>query len=259
MKKLYAAAAFVAAMLGLAGEAQAGPPFLTDDPQPVDYGHYEIYLFSTRGGSGTGNTIVGPAIEFNAGILPNVQFHVAAPYTNIWPNGGPFVGGYGDTEVGLKYRFIQETPQSPQVGIFPMAELATGNAPSGLGNGVTWYRLPLWVQKSWGPWTTYGGGGWALNSAPGARNYPFGGWLIQRDLSSKFTLGAEVFTQGSSGVGSSAFTVYNVGGYYNPTPQFSVLFSIGHSFIGAQQAISYFGFYYTFPRASGKPEPQPSP
>ena len=27
--------------------AQAGPPFMTDDPEPVDYQHYEFYTFST--------------------------------------------------------------------------------------------------------------------------------------------------------------------------------------------------------------------
>jgi len=26
-----------------AGEASAGPPFRTDDPVPVAYGHYELY------------------------------------------------------------------------------------------------------------------------------------------------------------------------------------------------------------------------
>ena len=29
----------------------------------------------------------------------------------------------------------------------------------GLGNGRAWCKIPLWIQKSWGPWTTYGGGG----------------------------------------------------------------------------------------------------
>lgn len=30
----------------------AGPPFQTDDPEPVDVGHYEFYIFSgARGAS----------------------------------------------------------------------------------------------------------------------------------------------------------------------------------------------------------------
>ena len=34
-------------MLALAATAFAGPPFLTDDPEPVPYKHWELYLFST--------------------------------------------------------------------------------------------------------------------------------------------------------------------------------------------------------------------
>jgi len=181
----------------------AGPPFFTDDPQPVDFSHYETYLFATGDRSDGATTKNGPAIEFNAGVLKNVQFHVVAPYTAVTGNGIPTASGYGDTEVGVKFRFVQETASRPQIGIFPMAELASGNAAKGLGNGRTWYRLPVWIQKSWGPWTTYGGGGVALNGAPGMQNYGFGGWLIQRDLSPKLTLGGELFTQGASAAGGS--------------------------------------------------------
>ncbi len=34
-----------------------------------------------------------------------------------------------------------ETRNRPHIGIFPMAELATGNAARNLGDGHTWYRL----------------------------------------------------------------------------------------------------------------------
>ena len=39
--------------------------------------------------------------------------------------------------------------------------------------------LPLWLQKSWGPWTTYGGGGFGFNTARGGRNWAFLGWQAQ--------------------------------------------------------------------------------
>jgi hypothetical protein len=29
------------------GIANAGPPFRTDDPEPVEFGHYEFYTFYT--------------------------------------------------------------------------------------------------------------------------------------------------------------------------------------------------------------------
>ena len=31
--------------------AQAGPPFQTDDPTPVDLGHYEFYVFGAADGT----------------------------------------------------------------------------------------------------------------------------------------------------------------------------------------------------------------
>ena len=49
----------------------------------------------------------------------------------------------------------------PQVGIFPLLEVPTA-AQEGLGNGHATAFLPLWLQKSWGKWTVYGGGGYGI-------------------------------------------------------------------------------------------------
>jgi len=231
--------------------ASAGPPFLTDDPAPVDLGHFETYVFSQWDNSpGTASNVTGPAVEFNWGFLPNLQFHVVAPFENATTPGMPNAFGFGDMEVGVKYRLVQETTGRPQIGIFPMAEVATGDANRNLGNGQTWYRLPVWIQKSYddGKWTIDTGGGAALNDAPGQRNYGFGGFLVQRSLGSGLTLGAEVYTQGATAVGSTATTFYNVGGYINPSDQFSILLSVGHSVAGQNHAIGYVGLYYTFRR-----------
>jgi hypothetical protein len=59
------------------------------------------------------------------------------------PNHGATSTGLGDIELGIKYRFVNLDDGGLQVGIFPMAELASGSARRGLGNGRTWYRLPL--------------------------------------------------------------------------------------------------------------------
>ena len=186
----------------------AGPPFLTDDPEPVDLNNWEFYVFGQGDRSDLGNAVSGPAIEINYGIAPYTQIHLVAPVANESAPGQGWTSGYGDTEVGIKYRFVDETDSSPQIGIFPMAEFAT--ASRGLGNGRTWYRLPLWIQKSWGPWTSYGGGGEALNSAPGQRNYPFGGCVLQRTLGKSLALGGELFSQGAISVGARGTTRWRI-------------------------------------------------
>lgn len=227
--------------------ALAGSPYLTDDPETLDYKHQEVYLFSTVDKTIDSDTIQGPAIEYNYGALPDFQLHVMAPLEYYSPPQEDLSNyGIGDTEVGVKYRFITETDDRPQVGVFPVLELPSGDTDRGLGNGRTWYKLPLWIQKNWGDWTIDGGGGYALNNSPGTRNYGFGGLLVQREINEHLSLGGEIFSQDSSDVGERGFTLFNVGGIYNFTSDFSLLFSIGHSFTGQNNAVAYLGLYLTW-------------
>ena len=121
----------------------------------------------------------------------------------IFPSDGPRAFGLGDIELGIKYRFVQEGKHRPMVGTFVMFEMPSGNAGKGLGVGKTWYKVPVWVQKSFGPWTTYGGGGVTVVPQTGYRNYPFAGWLVQRDIGKRWTLGSEVFYHGPEGIATA--------------------------------------------------------
>ncbi len=135
-------------VLLLAGTASPGPPFLTDDPEPVEFKHWEASLFSTVNATPKQTDATGPAFEFNVGALPNLQIHLVEPMAFASPTDAPRVYGVGDIEFGVKYRFIQETDHLPMVGVFPMLEIPTGDSDRGLGNGQAWWRLPLWLQKS---------------------------------------------------------------------------------------------------------------
>ena len=109
----------LALLLGLSSVASvhAGPPFLTDDPAPVDDQHNEFYVFSTLDHSDGSNAVQGPAIEYNRGIATNTQFHVVLPFSYFSPATGGSAFGFGDIEVGIKYRFVDETRDLPQIGI----------------------------------------------------------------------------------------------------------------------------------------------
>ena len=236
---------FLTVVLAFMETAFAGPPFLTDDPEPVPFKHWEAYLFSAVDDKSKQTDATGPAFEFNVGALPNLQVHLVIPVAYASPADGPRAYGLGDIEFGVKYRFIQETDRWPQVGIFPLLEIPAGDADRGLGNGKVWGKLPLWLQKSWGPWTTYGGGGYAINSAPEARDYLFGGWLLQHNFGEKLTLGGEIFAQGKSSDDIRSFLVLNLGGYFKITPNLQLLFSGGHTLAGGRHTIGYLGLYYT--------------
>lgn len=173
----------------------AGPPFRTDDPVPVGYQHSEIYLFSTGTQEADGTNGLGPAVEFNYGPLPDIMLHIVIPmaYNAIESETSHF--GYADTEVGIKYRFVHETDGHPMIGIFPLVEFPTGDQDQGLGNGRAQYFFPIWLQKNFGKWTTYGGGGYWINPGQGNKNYWFSGILCQYSFSNSFYLGGEIFYQ----------------------------------------------------------------
>jgi hypothetical protein len=237
----------------LAESTFAGPPFLTDDPEPVPFKNWEFYLFSTVDATPENTSATGPAFELNVGALPDLQLHMVIPIAYASPEGEPSAYGLGDMELGLKYRFIQETDSQPMVGVFPMLEIPTGDADRGLGNGKAWGKLPVWLQKSWEPWTTYGGGGYAINPASAARNYFFGGWFLQREFGESLTLGGEVFAQGRSSNDGRSFALFNLGGFFKITPDFNLLFSGGHTFAGGRHAVGYLGFYWTGGFGNGSP------
>jgi len=202
-----------------------------------------------------GTTAVnGPALELNNGVAPNTQLHLIVPYFYLSADGA-HASGLGDTEFGVKYRFVSEEGSRPEIGIFPLAELPTGDDSKGLSNGKTFFKLPVWLEKNWGPWMSYGGAGYTVNSAPGQRNYYYGGLLVQRTLCPKLTLGGEMFFQGAqlasddavgTVAGARSSGIANFGGSYNFTPDFSLLFTAGRSFQGEGHHVLYLGLYRTW-------------
>jgi hypothetical protein len=219
---------FFAAWLGLAAPALAGPPYLTDDPEPVELGHWEVYGFSF-GANGHGDTTgLGPALEMNYGAAPGLQLHVIGGFAYDDPD-GHFRMGVGDTELGAKLRFVDPGKDDwyPQIGIFPLVSIPTGNARRGLGSGEWQEFLPLWLQKDWGDWTSYGGGGYWINPGPGNRNYWFMGWLLQRKITEALTVGGELFHQTANVAGGRASSGFNLGGQVDFTEHDHLLFSAG--------------------------------
>src|SRR5579859_1098227 len=57
-----------------------GPPFQVDDPVPVDFRHYEFYIFGATDGTPAEMDYAGPAFEFNWGAVPRVQVHAVLPW-----------------------------------------------------------------------------------------------------------------------------------------------------------------------------------
>jgi hypothetical protein len=54
----------------------AGPPFVTDDPEPVDYQKWEVNYALTGSHNQAGTGAFLPQVDMNYGIAEGVQFHM---------------------------------------------------------------------------------------------------------------------------------------------------------------------------------------
>jgi hypothetical protein len=242
---------FGALLLALAAArpAQAGAPFQTDDPGVVALGHSEIIAFYQQTLSAVGRSGVLPALEFHYGPARSLELDVAVGLAFAIPPGEDVRRGYGDTMLGVKYAFLDETDTRPAVGFVPKLALATGNADRGLGNGGYALFLPIWLQKKWGNLQAYGGGGYWLNHGANNRNYSFVGAQAQYTFSEHWVVGAEVFHTTPQTLDQRASTGFNAGGFYVIDAHAQWLVSLGKGVQNAAQTnrvSSYLGYQLNY-------------
>ncbi len=233
MLRLLAAVALI-----LPTAAFAGPPFMTDDPEPTETGHWEIYgpLLEIEGrgedfGGATG-------VEINYGAAPDLQITAGLPIGFEHDNAG-WRWGAGDVELSAKYRFFHDDA-GLSVAVFPGLTLPT--ASNGMGNGRVTALLPVWLQKDSGDWSLFGGGGYAINPGAGNRDYWTGGVAVTRQMDDRLLLGVEADRQGPDGIGTRAATSLGVGGIYQLKAPFRILASGGPTFVDGGGAAGFHAF-----------------
>jgi hypothetical protein len=235
----------IAVLACLSASAWAGPPYITDDPEPVEYKHWEVYLATQHEVVHDGASGTVPHLEINYGPLPNLQLHVIAPLAYARPSGGPTAFGPGDLELGAKFRFVQEGERVPMLGTFPLIEVPTGNASKSLGTGKLHAFLPLWLQKTMGAWSGYGGGGYWINPGAGNRNYWFAGWQAQRRFAELLAVGAEIFYTTADRAGANGNLRFNVGAIVDFSGNHHLLLSAGRSIAGDTRLLGYLAYQLT--------------
>ena len=179
-----------AVLIGLAQPALAGPPYVSDDPEPTDYQHYEIYTFSD--GTAVRGGLSGEAgIDVNYGAAPNLQLTATVPEGFGTEIPGSTAVGLGNIELAAKYRFLRQDTFGWDVSVFPRVFLPSSSG--AVGDTDASLLLPVWVQKDWGGgWSTFGGGGCVL-STHSSQDFCLAGLVVTRQILPKLQLGVELF------------------------------------------------------------------
>lgn len=208
--------------------AWAGPPFVTDDPEPLEPQHWEInYAVSKSWRQGEASAAI-PSIDINYGAAPNLQLHIQPRFSYERTITDTHFG-IDDTEVGIKYRFmnIQKDSFSFMAGTYPMLQLPTGDTKLGPNRGKVQSFLPLWVQVKTDKWTTYGGMGYRINPGADNKNSLFLGATALYQVTHDLQLGGEVFHESPNTVDGLDSTGFNLGGSYALIHDYNLLFAAG--------------------------------
>jgi hypothetical protein len=139
---MFRAGTIIVVILTLGRPAVAGPPYVSDDPQPTDYKHFEIYTF----GSGTaarGGTSGAAGIDFNYGAAPDLQVTATLPAGFDSPVGGKTSVAPSNIELAAKYRFLHQDSFGWDVAVFPRVFLPSGS--NTVGDNRVSLLLPIWV------------------------------------------------------------------------------------------------------------------
>jgi hypothetical protein len=222
--------------VGLAGRASAGPPYITDDPEPTDYSHFETYVFAS--GTATRDGTNGAAgIDCSYGASPDLQLTAVAPIAYDSPRLGPSASGLGNIELAAKYRIAHQESFGWDVSIFPRWFLPSGSRNVAAQHDT--YLLPIWVEKKWGRWSTFGGGGYFINRGGDSRDFNLFGWALTHQILPNLQIGAEIYHRSADTRGGLAATGLNTGIRYDLNDHYHLLGSIGPGIQNASETNSH--------------------
>lgn len=233
MRAVFAAAAMLA--LAAAWPAQAGPPYVTDDPQPADRGRWEIYNFAT-GANEAGSTAGEAGLDFNYGAAKDLQLTLVIPGAFEHDADGTHLG-MGVVEMAAKLKVAHQDGLGLDVAVFPRVFLPT--APVRFASPHANLLLPVWAGRDLGKWSVFGGGGYQINPGAGNRDFWISGLAVTRSLSERLNLGAEVYHRTRDGDDARDFTGLNLGVIYKLTDHWSLLASGGPGVQNARERGRY--------------------
>ena len=216
--------------------AFAGPPYVTDDPEPTDLGRYEIYAFAggsaAQGGSGGAG-----GIDFNYGAAENLQLTAVLPLAWDQPKVGNASASLGNIELAAKYKFLHQDDIGVDVAFFPRIFLPAGSP--AVGERHVSLLLPIWIGRSWDSWSTFGGGGCVLNRGGDGQNFCQMGWVVTNQVTPHLQLGAEAYHQSADTIGGRASTGIGLGAIYDLNENLHLLASAGPGIQNADETGRY--------------------
>jgi hypothetical protein len=164
------------------------------------------------------------------------------------PRGGPTVTGFGDIELAAKYKFLHQDQFGVDVAVFPRLFLPT-NSNAALGSKHPSLFIPLFVQKDWGDWSVFGGGGCVINRGGESQDFCKMGVVAARRIAPNVQLGVEFYHQTPDQKGQKQSSGVGLGAIYDLSEHYHLMASAGPGVQNAaatNQASWYVALLFTY-------------
>ncbi len=132
--------------------ALAGPPLEIDDPGILDPGQWEIITAATMTSTNAGDVYEAPVLDVSYGVAKQVQVSAAFPYVFADPDDGSSESDFGNLEIGLKWRFVDEENLLIAVAPLYVFGVSASRAQRGIGNETDVFGLPFLLETNFGDW-----------------------------------------------------------------------------------------------------------
>ncbi len=211
--------------------AQAGPPFLSNDPGTPGNANWEINLGSMQTVARGTSAYQVPQIDLNFGIGDRIQLTYEIPYMFQESSGQTAQTGWGNAYPGIKWRFLDQGEDGLQMSLFPQAEMNGSDhaRQAGIAADGPRYLLPVEMSRKVGPLDLDVEVGYYLpGNGPKER---IAGLVAGRPVNERLELDAEIYDDHAFAAPLHTTTL-DVGGRYRFSPSFIALFMAGRSVNG---------------------------
>jgi hypothetical protein len=226
-----AALCILGAALGVPqlAQADAGPPYLTNDPGTPGNANWEINIGSMQTLERGVASYQLPQIDLNFGVGDRVQLTYEIPYVLQIRDGAASETGWSNAYPGVKWRFLDEGEGGWQLSTFPQFETAGSALAQREGIAAPGSRLllPLEVARAVGPLNLNFEAGYYVQG----RAERILGFVVGHTVSARLELDSELYNDHVLGT-SPDVTTLDFGGRYKLRRGFVLLFMAGRSLGG---------------------------
>ena len=226
--------------------AQGGPPMVTDDPGTPGAGHWEINFGAISTHTRGRTEIAAPDVDLNYGWGEHIQLKIDAPWVAAGESGQGWKSGTGDTEFGVKWRFIDEEQSGFSMSTYPQLTRSLTNASvrRGLASPGHEFFLPLEVAGDVGGFSYTAEAG--RNFVSTGPNEWIAGLVLAHDCGEGFECMAELHTVQAP---AQRQTLFNVGMHWKLEECLTLLAAVGRD-IGPRtderrSSLVYLGLQFT--------------